>query len=107
MGFSHERSSGMIVLMAKYQGTPGSGNAILNSLQKMAVLVREREPDCHLYQASRSPEDPDSFLLYEQYIDENALIAHRETNHFKEIIEGAIIPLLEKRQREIYNLVVA
>jgi (4S)-4-hydroxy-5-phosphonooxypentane-2,3-dione isomerase len=97
----------MIVLVAKYRGTPGSGDVILISLQKMAQLVTEREPGCFLYQASRSTEDPDSFLLYEQYTDENALIAHRQTAHFKEIIEGTILPLLEERQREIYNLVVA
>ena len=97
----------MITLVAKYHGKPGSGDAILNSLQQMAPLVKAQEPGCRLYQASRSTDDPDSFLLYEQYTDENALIAHRETAHFKEIIEANILPLLVERQREIYNLVVA
>ena len=97
----------MITLVAKYHGKPGSGDVILNLLQKMAPLVKAQEPGCHLYQVSRSTDDPDSFLLYEQCVDDNALIAHRETAHFKEIIEANILPLLEKRQREVYNLVVA
>jgi len=39
--------------------------------------------------------------------DKNALIARRETTHFEEIIEANILPLLEDRQRDISNLVVA
>jgi quinol monooxygenase YgiN len=97
----------MIVLAAKYYGKPGSGEFILSSLQRMAPLVRTREPGCLLYQVCRSAENPDQFLLYEQYLDEAALTAHRETPYFKEIIEGTIVPLLENRQREFYTLVVA
>ena len=72
----------------------------------MAPLVKEREPGCKLYQASRSQDNPNNFLLYEQYEDETALLAHRETPHFKEIIEGVVAPILEKRERELYTLAV-
>jgi quinol monooxygenase YgiN len=48
----------------------------------------------------------DLFLLYEHYVDEAALAHHRTTPHFQQIIEGKIIPLLEKRERELYALVV-
>jgi quinol monooxygenase YgiN len=47
------------------------------------------------------------FLLYEHYADQGALDAHRNTPHFKEIIEGVIVPLLEKRERELYQSVIA
>lgn len=93
----------MIVLVAKYTGKPGSGEVILASLQKMAPLVRTHEPGCLLYQACRSVNDPDTFLLYEEYRDEAALSSHRDTPYFKEII----VPLLENRQREFCSLVVA
>ena len=33
--------------------------------------------------------------------------AHRETPHFKEIVEGEIVPLLDSREREVYTQVVA
>jgi quinol monooxygenase YgiN len=96
----------MIVLTAKYYLKPGNGAAVDAALQRMAPLVKQHEPGCHLYQVSRSRDNPDLLLLYEQYADEAALQAHRETPHFKEIIEGTVVPLLEKRERELYDLVI-
>jgi (4S)-4-hydroxy-5-phosphonooxypentane-2,3-dione isomerase len=96
----------MVVLVARYYGKSGQGDAIEAGLKQMAPRVAVGEPGCKLYQASRSPENPDQFLLYEHYVDEAALLNHRETPHFKEIIEGTIIPLLEKREREMYTLVI-
>lgn len=95
----------MIVLVARYQGKPGQGNAIEAALKQMAPRVAASEPGCKFYQACRSPENPDQFLLYEQYVDEAALLHHRETLHFQQIIEGTVVPLLEKREREMYTLV--
>ena len=96
----------MIVLVAHYFGKTGQGDAIEAALKLMAPYVAQNEPGCKFYQASRSQEHPDQFLLYEQYVDEAALLSHRETPHFKEIIEGTIMPMLEKRERELYTLVV-
>lgn len=96
----------MIVLVARYHGKPGQGDAIEAALKRMAPLVAAHEPGCKLYQACRSQENPDLFLLYEQYVGEAALLSHRETPYFQEIIEGSIIPLLEKRERELYTLAV-
>ena len=96
----------MIVLVARYHGKPGQGDAIEAALKRMAPHVAAKELGCKLYQASRSQENPDLFLLYEQYVDEAALLNHRETPHFQEIIESTIIPLLEKRERELYTLAV-
>jgi quinol monooxygenase YgiN len=102
-----EGASTMIVLVARYYGKPGQGDAIEAALRQMAPLVAAHEPGCKLYQASRSQESPDNFLLYEHYSDEAAFLGHRETPHFQQIIEGTIIPLLEKRERELYTLAVS
>ena len=67
----------------------------------MAESVRDEEPGCLLYRAARSIDDPDMFLLYEEYVDQAALVAHRETPHFATLIEGTIVPLLEAREREV------
>jgi quinol monooxygenase YgiN len=96
----------VIVLVAMYHGLPGTGDAIEANLKRMAPLVKQHEPGCALYQACRAKDNPDQFLLYEHYVDEQALAAHRDTPHFKEIIEGTIIPLLEKRERFFYDLAV-
>jgi quinol monooxygenase YgiN len=96
----------MIVLAAYYFGKPGTGDTVAAKLKEMAVEVKATEPGCLLYHANRAVDEPDNFLLYEHYRDQEALAAHRETPHFKEIIEGTIVPLLERRERELYGPVV-
>jgi (4S)-4-hydroxy-5-phosphonooxypentane-2,3-dione isomerase len=97
----------VIVLVAKYTVKTGQGDAVEAALRRMAPLVAAGEPGCTLYHANRSTENPDIFLLYEHYTDQAALEAHRATPHFKEIIEGTIVPMLDARQRELYASVVS
>jgi quinol monooxygenase YgiN len=96
----------MIVLAAKYFVKAGRGDEVEAALRRMAPLVKAGEPGCKVYHANRPAENRDVFLLYEQYTDQAALDAHRSTPHFKEIIEGTIVPLLDKRERELYQPVV-
>jgi|SRR3954454_23523375 autoinducer 2-degrading protein len=97
----------MIVLVAKYYAQPGKGAEVEAALKEMAACVREQEPGCLLYHVNRSRENADLFLLYEQYRDMAALEAHRATPHFREIIEGTIVPLHDRREREFYEPVVS
>lgn len=97
----------MMVLVARYYVKPHEGDRVEAALKRMAPQVKKHEPGCLLYHACRSRENPDLFLLYEQYADQEALEAHRETPHFREIIEGIIVPLLENREREVYELRVS
>ena len=97
----------MIVLVAKYFVKTGQGDQVQAALGRMAPLVKANEPGCALYHANRSSENRDLFLLYEHYTDQAALEAHRVTPHFKDIIENTIVPLLDKREREIYESIVA
>lgn len=96
----------MITLIAKWHVKPGHVDDVIAALERMAPLVAELEPDCALYQANRSEDDPNLILLYERYADLDAISAHRETPHFKEIVEGVILPLLEHRERELYDAVL-
>jgi autoinducer 2-degrading protein len=96
----------MIVLVARYTTKPGLGDTVEAALRRMAPLVAANEPGCRMYQVSRSNDNPDYFILYEQYVDEAALAAHRAAPHFKEIIEGEVAPLLDKRERDFFTLVV-
>jgi autoinducer 2-degrading protein len=91
----------MRTLLARYRAKPGRGDVVEAALQRMAVEVARSEPSCLVYRASRSLEDPDVFVLYEEYVDEDALVAHRETPHFRELVEGTIVPVLETREREV------
>jgi (4S)-4-hydroxy-5-phosphonooxypentane-2,3-dione isomerase len=88
-------------LLARYRARPGNGDAVQDALLKMAESVARSEPACLLYRAARSLDDPDVFVLFEEYESEAALLAHRETPHFQELIEGTVVPLLATREREI------
>jgi quinol monooxygenase YgiN len=97
----------MIVLTAKYYVKHGRGDEVEAALRRMAPIVKATEPGCALYHANRAAENPDIFLLYEHYTDQAALDAHRSTPHFLEIIEGTIAPLLDRRERELYQPVIS
>ena len=91
----------MKALLARYHVRSGKGDLVEKTLREMGQAVNRDEPSCSTYRAARSTEDPDVFVLYEEYEDEAALLAHRETPHFRELIEGTIVPLLESREREL------
>lgn len=101
-----ERDGGMRALLARYHTEPGNDDAVATALREMAEAVDRDEPACVTYHAARSIEEPGVFVLYEEYVDEAALLAHRETPHFKALIEGTIVPLLASREREILIPVV-
>ena len=88
-------------LLARYRAEPGQGDIVERTLLEMAGAVRQDEPGCLVYRAARSTEDPEAFVLYEEYEDEAALLAHRETPHFRKLIEGIVVPVLVSREREI------
>jgi autoinducer 2-degrading protein len=74
----------------------GEEEAVRALLEEIAPVVRS-EPGCLMYIVHRSNEDPRTFFLYEQYVDEAAFQAHRETEHFQELVLGEAVPLLESR----------
>ena len=91
------------VLVARYRARAGKGDAVTEQLGLMADAVKQDEPDCVDYRVGRSVENPDEFILYEEYVDQAALEAHRETAHFQAIVEATIVPLLEERQRFVLD----
>ncbi|MEM8786838.1 MAG: putative quinol monooxygenase [Pseudomonadota bacterium] len=96
----------MIVLVAKYHVKPGHMDEVIEHLKEMAPQVKANEPGCMVYTASRSRDDDNLLMLVEHYTDEAALSQHRDMPHFKQIIEGKVVPLLEKRERELYDLAI-
>ena len=94
----------MLVVIAQYRAKPGKGDEVA------AVLALHRpktaaEPGCRAFLVNRSQEDGDRFVLYEQYDDEAAFQAHRESPHFQEYIAGRVVPLLDERSWERFTVV--
>ena len=93
----------MLALVARYTVREGREAEAVALLRAFTPLVRAEE-GCREFLIHVDPDDPRRILLYEQYLDEAALAAHRETPHFKSLIEGQVLPLLETREREVYRL---
>ncbi len=67
------------------------------------VEATRTEPGNVLYIAHRDPEDPRVLLMYEQYEDAAAFEAHGQAEHFKDLGLGQLFPLMEHRERAIYE----
>jgi quinol monooxygenase YgiN len=93
-------------LIARYHVVPGNSALVAETLAKMAERVKADEPACLIYNANVDPDNENLYCLYEVYAEEADIAAHRETPHFQEFIEGVIVPVLAKRERELYRQVV-
>jgi autoinducer 2-degrading protein len=96
----------MIVLIAQHFAQDGKDDEVAALLQEMSDYCNSgAEPGCLMYIVNRSTENPNHFLIYEQYADQDALAAHAETEKFKTTLLGKEIPLLEKRERSFWEVV--
>ena len=94
----------MYVVVARFVAQEGSADEVAACLAEMTPSSLA-EPGCHKYIINRSVEDPNKFLLYEQYTDKAAFGAHGENPEFQRLIIGKVVPLLAERGREIYEVV--
>ena len=99
-----DQPDGTVRRAAEYKVQEGKEKEVIDILKKMIPLSRA-EPGCKLYMVNQSPEDPRKLLLYEQYVDENGYKAHQATDAFKENILGKVVPMLESRVRNFYEVV--
>ena len=90
-----------VVISSRWRVKQGEEAAIVEALAALLPLARE-EPGCLLLQAHRDPDDPQIFYFYEQYVDEAALAAHAETDHWKHYIRDVCLPRVESRERGTY-----
>jgi autoinducer 2-degrading protein len=93
----------LFVVAAQYYAKEGKDDEIASILQKM-IPISSAEPGCALYTVNRSGEDPRKFLLYEQYRGREGYEAHMATEPFKENILGKVVPMLESRVRDFYQV---
>jgi quinol monooxygenase YgiN len=75
---------------------------VAESLRLLGAASR-KEPGCVSYIPHQLEEDPDTVVIYEQYLDRKALAAHRESEHFKKHAVGGLYQKM--RERTMENLV--
>jgi quinol monooxygenase YgiN len=92
----------MVSFVVRFTFEPQDRAEVAEALRLLAAESR-REPGCVSYIPHQLQYDPDTVLIYEQYSDEAALEAHRESAHFKKYaIEG----LFQKmRERNLEHLI--
>jgi quinol monooxygenase YgiN len=90
------------VVIAKWTAREGEEEAVASAIAALVEPSRA-EPGSLAYQPQRDPEDPRVFVIYEQYVDEDAYKAHAESEHFRRHGLEDGIPRLESRERSFYE----
>ncbi len=90
------------VLVVRMQAKEGEDERAVAIMDELAAASRQ-EPGCELYIPCRDPEDPRSFLFYEQYRDKAAFEEHGASEHFQRLGAGELFGLMESRERTFYD----
>src|SRR3954454_179439 len=72
----------MLTLMVKLPVKAEKADEVLTLLEANARAAVKDEPGCLRFDVSRDLEDPSLIHLYEVYLDEAALDAHRNAPHY-------------------------
>ena len=91
------------VVVARWRPRDGQIEKIEAILRELAKEIR-REPGNLQFIVNRSRDDPNEFLLYEQYVSEQAFLDHRQTPHFKTLVLEQAVPLLERREIHAFSV---
>ena len=92
----------MVSFTVRFKFAPEDRADVAECLRVLATASRQ-EPGCTSYVPHHVEGDPDTVVIYEQYVDEQALAAHRETEHFKKYAVGGLFQKM--RERSIENLI--
>src|SRR5262245_45273241 len=93
-------TSDRIVVVARWRARQRDIDELLGLIAALRQQSLD-EPCCLGYEAFIQVEEPRVVLLLESYRDSTALEAHRNSPHYRELVQGRILPLLEDRQVEL------
>ncbi|OWQ92955.1 hypothetical protein CDN99_00115 [Roseateles aquatilis] len=96
-----DRRAAFLQVIAHYHVKPGLGDQVAALLAELTTATR-REAKNLAYAFYRSPQDPDRFVILEQYTDASGLDDHRASGHFQRLGFGTIIPMLVSREVTSY-----
>lgn len=92
----------MICLAVRIVVNSGQEEAVVKSFRALAEASR-KEPGCLQYVVQQHIEDGRRFLVYEQYRDDEALSAHRNSHHFQHYALNDIYTRIESREADLYR----
>ena len=94
----------IICVAAHFRAQAGQEETVRQLLLQAAAAVRANEPGNLVYTAHQDPKEPTQYFIYEQYADQMALEAHRNSAHYQQIVVAQIGPLLAERAVTFYQL---
>ena len=74
-----------IGVVARLQVQPGKNAEFEGIFAELEAAVSENEPGNNFYSLHKSRADENSYIVLEQYVDQEALDAHGKTDHFRTI----------------------
>ena len=89
----------MVSFTVRMTFAPEDRHEIAEILKELAAASRQ-EPGCVSYIPHVVEGDPDTVLIYEQYRDDAAVQAHRDSAHFKKHAVGGLYQKMRERTRE-------
>ncbi|HEY1732261.1 MAG TPA: putative quinol monooxygenase [Terriglobales bacterium] len=96
----------MIVLAVTWVANSGHEEEVAQIFFKLQTASRQ-EPGCLMYIVHRHKDDPRQFFIYEQYRDDPALQAHRESAHFQELAVKGLKDIGVRKQGDLYTPLTA
>ncbi len=96
----------MVVLAVTWVARPGHEDEVAELFRKLEADSR-REPGCLMYIVHRQKDQPARFFIYEQYRDEAALEAHRNSPHFQEYAVKGLANIADRVQGDLYTPLTA
>jgi quinol monooxygenase YgiN len=97
--------AGGLLVVAQWVAKEGQADTVAGILRRFQPLA-QNDPGVKIFLIARGKENSAQFLFYELFADEAAFAAHQTTQHFKTLIAGEAVPLLSKRERAQYSLLV-
>jgi quinol monooxygenase YgiN len=89
--------------IARYTITAGNEDEVHALLPRLAAASRA-EDGCLAFEAYRNLDDPRDVVLLERYESPASFAAHRETAHFQDLVLKRIVPLLDTRVVETFDV---
>lgn len=92
----------MVVLAVTWVAKVGQEAAVEEVLTKLTAEAR-KEPGCAMFQVHRLRTDPRRFFIYEQYKEDAALEAHRNTPHFLQYARKDLPKIADRVEGRLYD----
>jgi quinol monooxygenase YgiN len=99
---AQEEAAFMISFVVRLKFAPEDRDDIVETLRLLATASR-LEPGCINYIPHHVEDDPDTVLIYEQYVDAKSQAAHHQSEHFKKHAVGGLYQKM--KERSVENLV--